>query len=229
MNDTTLKHRTGAEAVAAKGWLLAHKWLLLRRLSQFGILGLFLLGPLGGLWIVKGNLNYSYTLNFLPLTDLFVGAQSLVSGHVPEKLGLIGLAIVFTFYLLVGGRSYCAWVCPINPVTDAAALAARAHGDQRRRPPFTQHPLLDPRHVAFGIGRLRHGGMGVDQSDFHAASRPYFWDRHGLDDRAERIPVRPVRHEPRLVRAFVPGRRRLRIDRPHQLIAHQSRQARRVQ
>lgn len=110
----------GADAVASKGWLAAHRWLLLRRLSQLGILALFLIGPLAGVWIVKGNLNFSYTLGVLPLTDAFVGAQTLVTGHLPERLGLIGLAIVLVFYLLVGGRSYCAWVCPINPVTDAA-------------------------------------------------------------------------------------------------------------
>ena len=81
---------------------------------------LFLLGPLAGIWIVKGNLNYSYTLNFLPLTDPYVALQSLLTGHVPETLGLIGVAVVLVFYLLVGGRVYCSWVCPINVVTDAA-------------------------------------------------------------------------------------------------------------
>ena len=122
----TVVHRTGAEAVAAKGWLGAHKWLLLRRLSQLGILALFLLGPLAGIWIVKGNLSYSYTLGVLPLTDPYVVLQSLFTGHVPEKPGLIGVAIVLAFYFLVGGRVYCSWVCPVNLVTDAAAwLRAR--------------------------------------------------------------------------------------------------------
>ena len=110
----------GADAVAEKGWLLAHKWLILRRISQFGILGAFLLGPLAGIWLVKGNLNYSYTLDVLPLTDPYVVLQSLFAGHVPETLGLLGLAIALVFYLLVGGRVYCSWVCPINVVTDAA-------------------------------------------------------------------------------------------------------------
>ncbi|HRG72288.1 MAG TPA: quinol dehydrogenase ferredoxin subunit NapH, partial [Thauera aminoaromatica] len=32
--------RPGREAVEAKGWLRAHKWLLLRRASQLGILAL---------------------------------------------------------------------------------------------------------------------------------------------------------------------------------------------
>lgn len=110
----------GAEAVAVKGWLRAHQWLILRRLSQLGILTLFFLGPLAGIWVVKGNLNYSYTLGILPLTDPYVALQSLLTGHLPESLGLIGVAITLVFYFLVGGRAYCSWVCPVNIVTDAA-------------------------------------------------------------------------------------------------------------
>lgn len=120
MSQIATKKRIGAEAVEEKGWLGAHKWLLLRRISQLSILALFLLGPLAGIWIVKGNLNYSYTLGVLPLTDPYVALQSLVAGHVPETLGLVGFAIVLLFYFLVGGRVYCSWVCPINMVTDAA-------------------------------------------------------------------------------------------------------------
>ncbi|MEI8164275.1 MAG: quinol dehydrogenase ferredoxin subunit NapH [Betaproteobacteria bacterium] len=110
----------GAEAVIAKGWLAAHKWFLLRRSSQLGILLLFLAGPWFGLWIVKGNLNFSYTLNFLPLTDPYVIVQSMLAGQSPAKLALVGAAIVASFYLVVGGRSYCAWVCPVNLLADAA-------------------------------------------------------------------------------------------------------------
>jgi len=112
--------RPGAEAIAAKGWLAAHKWLILRRASQIGILLLFLVGPWFGLWLVKGNLNYSYTLNILPLTDPYLLLQSVLTGEMPEKLALTGAAIVLLLYLLVGGRTYCAWVCPVNPVTDLA-------------------------------------------------------------------------------------------------------------
>jgi ferredoxin-type protein NapH len=126
MSPLANKKRIGAEAIDSKGWLRAHQWLILRRLSQFGILGLFLLGPLAGIWIVKGNLNYSLTLGVLPLSDPYVVLQSMFAGHLPEKLGLIGLAVVLFFYLLAGGRTYCSWVCPLNPVTDAAAwLRAR--------------------------------------------------------------------------------------------------------
>jgi ferredoxin-type protein NapH len=113
--------KIGADALAEKGWLASHKWLILRRLSQLTILALFLLGPLAGLWIIKGNLAYSLTLDTLPLADPYVLLQSLLTGHLPEKLALIGVAIVLVFYLLVGGRVYCSWVCPVNLVTDAAA------------------------------------------------------------------------------------------------------------
>jgi ferredoxin-type protein NapH len=111
----------GAEAIAEKGWFASHKWLLMRRISQLTILALFLVGPLAGLWIVKGNLAYSLTLNTLPLADPYVLLQSLLAGHIPEKMALIGVAIVLAFYFLVGGRVYCSWVCPVNMVTDAAA------------------------------------------------------------------------------------------------------------
>ena len=117
--------RPGVEAIAEKGWLAAHRYLILRRISQLGILGLFLLGPLAGIWIVKGNLASSLTLDVLPLTDPLVLLQVIASGHLPESAAFIGASIVLVFYLLVGGRVYCSWVCPINIVTDLAEWLRR--------------------------------------------------------------------------------------------------------
>lgn len=110
----------GKEAIEHKGWWRAHQWLLLRRTSQLGILALFLLGPWAGIWIVKGNLNSSLTLDMLPLTDPYLLLQTLLTGHALEMTALVGAAIVVLLYVLVGGRSYCAWVCPVNIVTDFA-------------------------------------------------------------------------------------------------------------
>lgn len=121
----------GAEAIVSKGWWKAHQWLLLRRISQLGILALFLLGPLASIWIVKGNIASSLTLDVLPLTDPYLALQTLLSGHILEGKALIGAAIVLVFYLLVGGRVYCAWVCPINIVTDAAAWLHQRLGIKR--------------------------------------------------------------------------------------------------
>lgn len=122
------KLKIGEEALEAKGWFGAHKWLLARRISQLSILTLFLLGPLAGIWIVKGNLSYSLTLDTLPLADPFMLLQSVLTGHVPERLALIGVAIVIAFYALVGGRVYCSWVCPVNMVTDGASWLRRRLG-----------------------------------------------------------------------------------------------------
>jgi len=125
----------GVEAIAAKGRLRANKWLLARRVSQLGILALFLVGPWLGLWIVKGNLSSSLTLGVLPLTDPYLLAQSLAAGHIPYREALIGAAIVVVFYLAIGGRVYCSWVCPVNMVTDAAAWLRRRLGIQSSKAP----------------------------------------------------------------------------------------------
>ncbi|GHT83306.1 ferredoxin-type protein NapH [Betaproteobacteria bacterium] len=127
--------RPGQDAIARKGWLAAHKWLLLRRCSQLGILALFLVGPWFGIWIVKGNLSSSLTLDVLPLTDPFVLVQMLVAGFVPAATALVGALIVALFYVLLGGRVFCAWVCPVNMITDAAAWARRRCGIKSSRAP----------------------------------------------------------------------------------------------
>jgi ferredoxin-type protein NapH len=120
--------RPADDAIAAKGWLQAHRFLLLRRFSQLGILALFLSGPLFGVWIVKGSLASSLILDTLPLTDPHVLLQAMLSGVVPQNAALIGAAIVLLFYFVVGGRLYCAWVCPVNMVTDLADWLRRKLG-----------------------------------------------------------------------------------------------------
>lgn len=127
-------------AIQSKGWLKAHRWLVLRRASQLGILALFLLGPLAGLWVVKGNLSSSLTLDLLPLTDPYLLLQSLAAGHVPGWTAIVGALIVLVFYLLVGGRVYCSWVCPVNVLTDTAAWLRRKLGLRGgRTPPKSLH------------------------------------------------------------------------------------------
>jgi ferredoxin-type protein NapH len=112
--------RPGAEAVRVKGRLVAHRWLLARRFAQGGFLAIFLLGPWLGWRLVDGTLASSRTLGVLSLTDPLVLLQSLAAGHLPAATALTGALIVIVAYLIAGGRTYCSWVCPINPVTDAA-------------------------------------------------------------------------------------------------------------
>ena len=110
----------GEARAKEKGWLIANRYLLFRRLMQLALLALFLVGPWFGYWIVKGNMASSLTLDVLPLTDPLVFLQTLLTGHVPVQAAIIGAAIVLIFYLLVGGRVFCSWVCPINIITDTA-------------------------------------------------------------------------------------------------------------
>ena len=117
--------QVGDDAVHDKGWLKAHRYLLLRRMLQLGIFAVFLLGPMAGVWIVKGNLSSSMTLGVLPLTDPFALAQVLATRHWPELTGLLGALIVVVFYALVGGRVFCSWVCPVNVATDSASWLRR--------------------------------------------------------------------------------------------------------
>jgi len=115
----------GREAIQKKGWLKTQKWLLLRRSSQLGILGLFLLGPLASIWVVRGSFSASKTLGVLPLTDPLIILQSFAAGHTVAVTALIGAVIVVVFYAIVGGRVYCSWACPINIITDASAWLNR--------------------------------------------------------------------------------------------------------
>lgn len=117
--------RVGDHAVRDKGWWRAHQYLVLRRLAQLVILGLFLLGPWAGIWVVKGNLSASLTLGTLPLTEPFILAQVLATRHWPELSALLGAGIVIVFYALMGGRVFCSWVCPVNAVTDSASWLRR--------------------------------------------------------------------------------------------------------
>jgi len=104
-------------------------------MTQFSILALFLAGPWFGLWIVKGDLAASLTLDILPLTDPYILLQSLFAGHIPETTAVIGAAIIVVFYALAGGRIYCAWVCPINIATDVAHWTREKLGLAKGWPP----------------------------------------------------------------------------------------------
>ena len=130
--------RIAEKGASTRGFLARNRFLLLRRLSQATVFALFLTGPLFGLWIAKGTIASSMTFGVLPLTDPLVLAQMLAARHGPEGLAILGAAIVVAFYALVSGRAYCAWVCPVNPVTDLAhwtreRLGLQAKGWQPRR------------------------------------------------------------------------------------------------
>ncbi len=128
MSKTPLDH-LGVEAILKKGWFAAHKYLLARRTAQLGILFLFIIGPVAGYTILKGNLSSSILLGLVPMTDPMLFLQMLAGGYFGiTSSAIIGAALVLMFYMIVGGRVFCSWVCPVNMVTDSAHWLRRKLG-----------------------------------------------------------------------------------------------------
>jgi ferredoxin-type protein NapH len=101
------------------------RWLLARRACQSAVLLAFALAPPQ---LVSGNLAASLWFGALPLTDPFTAAQALLAGHRLAAAGIVGVLLAAAFFALVGGRLFCAWICPINMVTDLAAGLRRRLG-----------------------------------------------------------------------------------------------------
>ncbi len=141
------------EAIEKKGWWKSHRFLILRRTCQIMILIAFTIPIIGvnqerstsaqtigveaisdmkesdvrndEFWVLKGTLANSEILHTLPLGDPFVFLQSTLAGNWYTLTGIIGVILIVGFYLLVGGRTYCSFVCPVNMVTDLAAWIRR--------------------------------------------------------------------------------------------------------
>ncbi|MBE3878285.1 quinol dehydrogenase ferredoxin subunit NapH [Vibrio parahaemolyticus] len=118
-----LAQNAGKEAIEKLGWWRAHQFLVLRRLCQLTIIALFMAGPTLG--VLTGNLSSSMLLDTVPLSDPLIVLQALSTGHIPEFNALLGVVIVVVFYAILAPRAFCAWVCPLNIVTDLAAWLRR--------------------------------------------------------------------------------------------------------
>ena len=96
------------------------KYLLLRRITQIGLLVLYFGANAYGWNILKGTFGSSLLFGVIPLADPYTTLQVLATGFVLGADVLFGALIITIFYMVVGGRAFCSWVCPINMVTDLA-------------------------------------------------------------------------------------------------------------
>lgn len=145
------------EAREMKGRWRSSRYFVARRAAQAAFLIVFLTGPWLGFWIAKGTLASSRTFDVLPLTDPFVLLQSLFARHWPETTAIIGALIVLAAYFIVSGRAYCAWVCPINPITDLAAAIRRRFGIKQTaklRPELRKYLAVAVLIVSFATGAV---------------------------------------------------------------------------
>lgn len=106
------------------------RFVILRRLSQAGILILFF-GTAHWGWsfagepLLSGNLSSSELVGVVPMADPFAVLQILLTRAMPESEVLIGAGLILLLYGLIAGRIFCAWVCPVNLVTDLAGWLRR--------------------------------------------------------------------------------------------------------
>jgi ferredoxin-type protein NapH len=66
---------------------------------------------------LEGTLNGSRFLGF-HMIDIFTTLEMFMAEHHLHINIIIGVSTITIFYLLVGGRSYCAWVCPYGILSE---------------------------------------------------------------------------------------------------------------
>ena len=97
-----------------------YRYLFFRRFTQISLLVLYFGANAWGWTFLMGNLSSSSILGVIPMSDPYAALQMLAAGAILAGDLLIGVGVVTLFYLLIGGRAFCSWVCPINMITDAA-------------------------------------------------------------------------------------------------------------
>lgn len=102
-----------------------YRILIARRATQLSILVLFWLGAHRHLGVLTGDLSASHVFRTIPLADPFAVLQILATGHLMAGSVLLGASLVLAFYFVVGGRGFCSWVCPVNPLADLASWLRR--------------------------------------------------------------------------------------------------------
>jgi len=103
---TTTKDGKKKLSIRAKRWLVVISVHLLFFLS-FAI----------DIQTLEGTLNGSRFLGF-HLIDPFTTLEMFMAEHHLHINIIIGVSTITIFYLLVGGRSYCAWVCPYGILSE---------------------------------------------------------------------------------------------------------------
>jgi len=99
----------------------SHKWRNRRWAVLISINLLFTVSYWFDVQLVEGSLTASRFLGF-HLADVYsAGIVMLAQWHVPVNL-VIGAVTVFFLWALLGGRTYCSWVCPYHLVAEWAEM-----------------------------------------------------------------------------------------------------------
>ena len=142
-----------------------YRYLILRRFTQIGVLVLYFGANAWGWSILRGNLSSSSLFGMIPMSDPYAALQMLASGATLAIDLLIGVAVVAIFYLLIGGRAFCSWVCPINMVSDAANFVRRMLDVNRMQGP-KQPASRNIRYWVLALSLVVSAVMGVSAFEF---------------------------------------------------------------
>jgi ferredoxin-type protein NapH len=142
-----------------------YRYLIMRRVVQVGLLFLYFGGNAWGWTILRGNLSSSRIFDMVPMSDPYAALQMLAAGVLLASDLLIGVAVATVFYLLIGGRVFCSWVCPVNMITDAAAWLREKleiNRVQNGKVPISRNM----RYWVLGLSLVISAAMGVAAFEF---------------------------------------------------------------
>jgi len=105
-----------------------YRFLIARRISQISIMVLYIIANVYGINFLTGNLSSSLLVGIIPLSDPYAVLQMFVAGAVLSFDILLGAFLITIFYMTIGGRAFCSWVCPVNIITDLANYLRRKFG-----------------------------------------------------------------------------------------------------
>ncbi len=142
-----------------------YRYLLLRRITQIGLMFLYFGANVWGWNILVGNLSSSKIFGLIPMSDPYATLQMFFAGAVLSADLLLGVAIATLFYLVVGGRAFCSWVCPINLITDTAGYVRRKVGIDRSQG-FRQPASRQLRYWVLAMSLVISTLMGVAAFEF---------------------------------------------------------------
>lgn len=144
--------------------MIKNKYLILRRISQIGLMTLYFGANAWGWNFIVGNLSSSNILGTIPMSDPYAVLQMFAAGAVIASDIFIGALVAVLFYSLVGGRAFCSWVCPVNIITDAANYLRRKLGFNQiqQRQPATRNM----RYWVIAISLIISFSFGVAAFEF---------------------------------------------------------------
>lgn len=109
---------------------MSFKWIIARRAVQILVISL-IASPLLGQSFFQGNLSAAELLGF-DLADPLAFLQATLAGRMFVTSFLGSALLVSVFYLLVGGRTFCGWICPVYLLTEIGDKLRRRLGTGNR-------------------------------------------------------------------------------------------------